>query len=254
VVCPPSRLAVLSVLLASSYACARVAQPAVLPLNVQATGAVELYGPGLVATDDSGETITFATVAPANVVIVRVWPGARLQAIYPLRNKDTVTFARGMHTVQVERPRPWMAWPTYTSDPFTAVDTTGEEAMMSRCFWNELRAKVPPLPSPADSAAAQTTLARRLRKADLAAIEDSCGAGAHDRWRLLPGDTVPPPVGAYFVVLVASDAPQDARRLRMKLAGMDITASDVISVLQALPAILAGSAAHSWAAYEAFVP
>jgi hypothetical protein len=147
-----------------------------------------------------------------------------------------------------------MAWPIYDRDPFTAVDTAGEEATMSRCFWNELRTSVPPLPSPSDSAGEQPTLAQRLRKADLAAIEDSCGAGAHDRWRLLPGDTVPPPVGSYFVVLVASDAPQDARHLRMKLAGMDITASDVIGVLQALPALLAGSSARSWAAYEAFVP
>lgn len=253
-VCAPDRLLALSILLAAASACARVPSPAVRPLEVQATGAVELYGPGLVATDDSGETITFANVAPASVVIVRVWPGARLQALYPLRAKDTVTFSRGMHKVQVERPKPWMAWPTYNSDPFMAVDTVGERGMMSRCFWNELRAKVPLLPSPSDSAGARLTLAQRLRKADLAAIEDSCGAGAHDRWRLTPADTVPPPVGAYFVVLVASDAPQDARRLRMKLAGMDITASDVIAVLQALPAFLAGSAANSWAAYEAFVP
>jgi len=71
---------------------------------------------------------------------------------------------------------------------------------------------------------------------------------------MLPSDTVSPPVSPYFVILVASDVPQDARHLRMKLAGMDITASDVISVLQALPGILAGSAAHSWAAYVAYVP
>jgi hypothetical protein len=254
-VCLPGRLAAVPILLAAAYACGRPPRPpAVVPLRAQRTGAVEVYGPGLVATDDSGETITFANVAAASVVIVRVWPGARLQAIYPLGNKDTVTFARGMHTVRVERPKLWMAWPTYDGDPFTGADTTGEVALMSRCFWNKLRTQVPTLPSPSDSTGAQQTLVQRLHKADRAAIEDSCGTAAHDRWRMLPSDTVSPPVSPYFVILVASDVPQDARHLRMKLAGMDITASDVISVLQALPGILAGSAAHSWAAYVAYVP
>ena len=65
----PGRLAALPILLASAAACGRVPRPAVLPLEVQGVGAVELYGPGLVATDDSGETITFANVAPASVVM-----------------------------------------------------------------------------------------------------------------------------------------------------------------------------------------
>ena len=228
-------------------------RPAVLPLEVQGVGAVELYGPGLVVTDDSGETITFANVAPASVVIVRVWPGARVQPIYPVRGRDTVTFRAGMHTVPVARPERWMAWPKYVGEPFMGMGGEIDVAFAQRCLWNELRRRAPPLPPPSDTADAEQPLALRLQRVDLPALEDQCRDAARDTWRMLPADTVPPPVGDYFVVLVASDAPQDAHHLRMKLVGMDITASSVVSVLQTLPAYLAGSAAHSWAAYVALV-
>jgi hypothetical protein len=250
-VCLRGRLLALPLLLASACAHGRVARPPVLPVDVQTFGAVELYGPGLVATDDSGETVTFANVAPASVVIVRVWPGARVQPIYPVRGKDTLTFRAGMHTVPVARPERWMAWPHYVGEPFTAMDQEIDVEFAQRCLWNELRREASP-PSPRPKSASPAP-ASSPAIGDLLVIETRCRDAARDKSHMLPADTLPPPVGAYVVVLVVSDAPQDAHHLRMRLAGMDITASNVVSVLQTLPAYLAGSAAHSWSAYVAFV-
>ncbi len=241
-------------LLACVVACAGPPRPrVVVPLQAERVGAVEAFGPGLVATDDSGATITFANVAPASIVIVRVWPGSRLEPLYPARNRDSTSFPAGMHTVAVARPEPWMAWPSLTGAPFGATTGT-EEERASRCFWNRLRRQVPPLPARGDTARARQTLAQRFASVDLAAIEEACQEAVRRGFRMAPADAAPPETGGYFLIMVAGDVPQDARRLRAKLAGTDITASDAMTVLQSLPALLAGSESRRWAAYVAFVP
>ena len=74
-------------------------------------------------------------------------------------------------------------------------------------------------------------------------------------WTQAPArpDTLVERGAGYYLVLVASDVPQDARHLRLRLAEMDIAQSTALSVLQALPEVLAGPAARTWAVYEALV-
>lgn len=225
-----------------------------VPLRAEAAGALETYGPGLVATDDSGETVTFALLAPAGVTVLRVWPGWRLEALYPTRNRDTAVFHAGTHVVQVPRPVPW---DTLALRPTATPGGQGaREGDAERCFSNTLRRQQPP---PEPRRAADTT--KRAQNppplapfVDHAAIEAQCRAAAG----LV--DTVPARLDTlvirgrgYYLVLVASDAAQDAERVRLKLAGMDIRYSPVLSVLQTLPSVMAGSAASSWAAYVAYV-
>ncbi len=244
----------LVLVIGGAVACGAPPPPAVVPLQSERVGAVESFGPGLVATDDSGATIQFANIAPASVVIVRVWPSARLEALYPARDRDSTRFPVGLHTVAVAPPRPWMAWPLLGPAEPREGASSAEEELTMRCFWNELRRQVPPPPPQVRGDTARRTLAERLGDVDLSAIEDQCRAAARNRFAMPPGDTMPPAAKGYFLVLVAGEVPQSARHLRLKVAGMDITGSSVVSVLQALPALLAGSGSRRWAAYVAWVP
>lgn len=241
-------------------ACARAPRPhAIVPLQASAIGAVETYGPGLVATDDSGATVTFALEASAGIVVLRVWPGSRLEPLYPMRNRDTTYFQTGTHMVRVPAPEIWDSLAGVRQPPPAAGSQAAREQEAGRCIWEELRSRRPP-PStrtPADTAARRSPLSGQpqpMATADIGAIEDRC--------RQSVGLTGPPPArtptrgtagGEYYIVLVASELSLDAKHLQQKLAGIDITGTDIVAVLQALPGFLAGARAHTWAGYAARV-
>jgi hypothetical protein len=236
------------------WACAAHPRPRLaVPLRPEAVGAVETYGPGLVATDDSGETVTFALAASAGVAVLRVWPGWRLEALYPTRSRDTTYFQTGAHVVQVPRPSPWDT--LVPRPPAAPAGQAAREEALERCISSELQRR---RPSPERRNVADTS--KRARNVpttdyvDVAAIEYQCrrAVGFPDS---APArrDSLVRRGSAYYIVLVASEAPIDARHLREKLAGTDITFTDIVAVLQALPRFLAGERARSWAGYAARV-
>jgi hypothetical protein len=244
----------------SGIGCARTPRThAIVPLQASAIGAIETYGPGLVATDDSGGVVVFALEASAGIVVVRVWPGWRLEPLYPMRNRDTTYFQTGLHMVRVPTPPRWDSIPLVRLPPPVPGSQGALEQEAGRCIWNEVRSHQPP-PSaspraPADSAARRPPgQPAPLEPMDLGAIEDRC--------RRAVGLTTPPPapqparfsaLDEYYIVLVASDVTLDAKHLRQKLAGIDITGTDIVAVLQTLPGFLAGARARTWAGYAAKV-
>lgn len=237
------------------WACAAHPRPrAAVPLRAEAVGAVETYGPGLVATDDSGETVTFVLLASAGVTVMRVWPGWRLELLYPTRNRDTTYFQTGTHVVQVPRPVPWDT--LVLRPPVARGGQAAREQEAQRCISSELQGLRPP-PEPrrvADSTKQAQNPPMPVYYPFSGAIEDQCrkAAGLVDT---APArrDSLVRRGREYYLVLVALDLPQDARQVQLKLAGMDIAQSTALSVLQALPGVLAGSAAHTWAAYVTLV-
>jgi hypothetical protein len=235
-------------------ACARVPEPRPLvPLEATAVGAVEIYGQGLVATDDSGQSVTFSLDASGSVVAVRVWPGSRLEALYPLRARDTTYFQTGPHRIPVPPPVIWVRVLAPAQETLQSGSQVALEQEAQRCMWNELQRR---RPSPGARAPGDT-LAQRARPQEpvnLAEIEDRC--------RRSVGLSGPPPVrqetlvpvaGEYYLLLVVTDAAVDAKRLQLRLAGADISNSSILSVLQALPGVLAGPRARTWAGYAARV-
>lgn len=253
---PPAAAALAACGALVGWACAAHPRPRpAVPLLPQAVGAVETYGPGLVATDDSGETVTFALATPAGVAVLRVWPGWRLEPLYPTRDRDTTYFQVGTHLVQVPRPVPWDT--LALRPPATPAGQAAREQDAQRCISSELQRQWPP-PEPRRRVADTTQRAQNppmpAYYGNTAAIEYQCrkAAGLVDS---APArrDTLVERGAGYYLVLVASDVPQDARHLRLRLAEMDIAQSTALSVLQALPEVLAGPAARTWAVYEALV-
>jgi hypothetical protein len=224
-----------------------------VPLKAEGVGAVETFGPGLVGTDDSGGTVTFALTASAGVAVVRVWPRWRVEPLYPTRDRDTTYFQTGVHVVQVSRPAPW---DTLVVRPPAAAGQAAREEQAERCVSEELRRRQPP-PERRNVAGA----ARRGQNppaptdyVDLAAITYQCrkAAGLADV-APAPRDSLVRRGSGYYIVLVASERAVDARHLREKLVGTDITLTDIVAVLQALPRFLAGERALNWAGYAAQV-
>jgi hypothetical protein len=227
------------VLLCAAQACvsAPARRPPLAPLETVTVGAVETFGPGLVGTADSGTTVTFAVTAPASVVLVRVWPGSHIEQLYPLRSKDSTSFQRGWHEVHIAPPQRWSA------DSLAEATRAGglssvEQSQFTQCVQQQLTRQRRP--------------AARGTKPDLVALDEQC------TWILAryPTQSPRPPQRqaaglAYYLVLVASDNAQDARHLTMRLAGLDITQSNTMSVLRALPGFLAGADATVWAGYVA---
>jgi hypothetical protein len=219
-------------------------------------GAVEVYGPGLVGTNDAGSAVTFALTASASAVLVRVWPGLRLEQLYPLRSKDSTYFQTGLHTLRIPAPTsPTLTGRQLASAPVRHLSAV-EQAAFDQCVWQEARRRQRPPPSAARDSA------RRGRPApapgegpvDYGAIEAWCAGTSRNRPATEPaGRRSVVPAGQYLV-LVVSDHVQDARHLRMRLGAVDITRSSLASVLQVLPEFLAGADAKTWAGYVAQVP
>ena len=253
---PPAAAALAACGALLGWSCAaRPAPRAVVPLRAATVGAVEIYGPGLVATDDSGETVTFVLQASAGVTVLRVWPGWRVEPLYPIRDRDTAVFHPGTHVLQVPRPVPW---DTLALRPSAAPGGQGaREQAAEQCISSSLEGEQP---QPAPRRTADTTGRAQVPPrppayvVDRGAIEARCRAlaGLTDS-APVPRDTLLRHAREYYLMLVASDVAQDAGRLRVRLAGMDITHSSVFAVLHALPAVLAGPAARSWATYVAYV-
>lgn len=248
------------VLLCEAAACASPPPPPVplVPLEAAGVGAVEIYGPGLVGTDDSGAAISFALTASASVVLVRVWPGQRLEQLYPLRSKDSTYFQSGWHTVHV--PAPVSLAPLFAArrTPAAAPLPAASQAQVDQCVWQEIRRRQP---APAPRTVSDTT--RRARPApaplqippDYAAIEALCqrAVARPDAPRLSSRDTGVAALPDHYLVLVASDHTQDARHLMMRLGAVNIAESNLAAVLQVLPGFLAGADAKTWAGYVAAV-
>jgi len=225
-----------------------------VPLESVGVGAVEVYGPGLVGTTDSGGAVTFVLTASASAVLVRVWPGWRLEQLYPLRPKDSTVFQTGWHTVRVPAPvdlTPVLDRPRRAPAP--ALSAT-EQLQVEQCVWQEVRRRQSPPPR----AASDTS--RRARPApepvqmpfDYAGIEDQCRRAATQHLSPAPAGQSQAAPG-HYLVLVVSDHAQDARHLGMRLGSVDISESSLASVLQVLPGFLAGADAKTWAGYVARV-
>jgi hypothetical protein len=218
-------------------------------------GAVEVYGPGLIGTTDSGDAVTFALTASASAILVRVWPGWRLEQLYPLRPKDSTYFQTGLHTLHVPAPVDLSAVlnrPRPAQEPaLSAV----EQAEVEQCVWQEVRARQTPPPR----AASDTS--RRVRTApppvqippNYAAIEERCRRAVGQHPAPAPVEQRQPTPAGHYLVLVVSDHAQDARHLGMRLGAVDISESSLASVLQVLPGFLAGADAKTWAGYVAQV-
>ncbi len=248
------------VLLCDAAACASPPPPPpkLVPLEAAGVGAVEIYGPGLVGTDDSGAAVSFALTTSASVVLVRVWPGQRLEQLYPLRSKDSTYFQTGWHTVHVPAPVNLAAVLAARRGPAAASLPGPAQAQVDQCVWQEIRRRQP---APAPRTVSDSS--RRARPApaplqvprDYAAIEAQC-------YRAATRPAAPQPArqeGAgewlpdHYLVLVASDHVQDARHLTMRLGAVNIAESSLASVLQVLPGFLAGADAKTWAGYVAAV-
>ena len=244
-------------LLFEAQACRSAPPPPapLVPLEAVGVGAVETYGPGLVGTTDSGKAVTFALTVSASVILVRVWPGWRLEQLYPLRPKDSTYFQTGLHTVHVPAPvdlTPVLSGPRGAGAPALSA---AEQLQVEQCVWQEVRRRQSPPPR----AASDTS--RRARTApqpveipfSFAAIEDQCRRAVTQHVAPAPaGQSQVTPVGQYLV-LVLSDHVQDARHLGMRLGAVDITESSLASVLQVLPGFLAGADVKTWAGYVAQV-
>ncbi len=225
-----------------------------VPLRAEAVGAIETYGPGLVATDDSGESVTFALEASAGIVVLRVWPGWRLEPLYPMRRRDTTYFQVGTHTVPVPRPAPFDTFAAGHAPPPPGSQAAREQEA-GRCIFRALQGRRP-LPqgrAPGDTAARPREPVP-AEPVNIGAIEDRCrrAVGLDTAHARQPGIVVERN-REYYIVLVASDQTLDARHLAQKLAGIDITGTDIVQVLQALPGFLAGARARTWAGYAARV-
>jgi len=244
------------VLLCEALACRSAPPPPapLVPLEAVGVGAVEVYGPGLIGTTDSGESVTFALTASASAVLVRVWPGWKLEQLYPLRPKDSTYFQTGLHTVRV--PPPVDVTPVLTRRRAPAPALSGaEQLQVEQCVWQEVRRRQgPPQRAAGDSS-------RRARPApqpvetpfDYAAIEEQCQRAVSQHVVPAPGGQSLPEPGGQYLVLVVSDHVQDARHLGMRLGAVNITESSLASVLQVLPSFLAGADARIWAGYVAQV-
>jgi hypothetical protein len=241
--------------------CASPPPPAVpvVSLETAAVGAVEIYGPGLLTTDSAGETVTFALTASASVVIVRVWPGWRLEQLYPSAANDSTYFQTGFHTVHVSAPVPWS--PVGRNAGLVPGLTTAQDVLVEQCVWREVRRRQPP-PTRREmvrdtSRRAQSPPAPSATEINYQEIEGRCRSGvaqAAERARPPRRETALVPAPEHYLVLVTSDVTQDARRLRMRLGGVNISQSSLASVLQVLPRFLAGADATTWAGYVARVP
>ncbi len=259
--CSPAR-SLASLLLSGAAACASPPpSPApLIPLEAAGVGAVEIYGPGLVGTDDSGAAISFALTASASVVLVRVWPGQRLEQLYPLRSKDSTYFQTGWHTVHVPAPVNLAPVLAARRTPAAAPLPAVAQSQVDQCVWQEIRRRQP---APAPRTVSDSS--RRARPApaptplqippDYAAIEALCqrAVARPDAARLSSRDTSAAPLPDHYLVLVASDHAQDARHLTMRLGAVNIAESNLASVLQVLPGFLAGADATTWAGYVAAV-
>ena len=129
------------------------------------------------------------------------------------------------------------------------------EEAVERCVFTELQRRQPPVSrrGPADTTKRAPNQPSPADYVDLAAIEAQCRKAAGIEDTLSARDTLVRRGDEYYVVLVASDQAIDARHLREKLAGTDITRTDVVAVLQTLPRFLAGERAGRWAGYAARV-
>ena len=227
-------------------------RPAV-PLKTVVVGAVETYGPGLVGTDDSGGTVAFALTASAGVGVVRVWPRWRVEALYPVRDRDTTYFQNGVHVVQVPRPVPWDTLLTGLPAP---ADQAAREEEVERCVFNQLQRQQPPVGrrGPADTTRRGVTQPAQAYSVDVATIEKQCRRAAGlEEAAPARRDSLVKHGRDYYIVLVASDRAIDAKQLRQKLVGTDITLTDIVAVLQVLPQFLVGERAGTWAGYVARV-
>ncbi len=226
-----------------------------VPLRADAIGAIETYGPGLIATDDSGETVTFALEASAGVVVLRVWPGWRLEPLYPMRRRDTTYFQVGTHTVPVPRPAPFDTLAAGHPPPRPGSQAAREQEA-GRCIFQALQGQRP-LPqgrAPGDTAAGQRGMPVPAEPVNIGAIEDRCRRAAGlDTAHARQPEIVVERSREYYVVLVASDQTLDARHLAQKLSGIDISGTDIVQVLQALPGFIAGARSRTWAGYAAKV-
>jgi hypothetical protein len=243
------------VLVCEAQACASppAPPPPLVPLEAVGVGAVEIYGPGLVGTGDSGRAVTFALTASGSAVLVRVWPGWRLEQLYPLRSKDSTYFQTGLHTVHV--PPAVDLTPILRPQQAAPAPSGIEQLQVEQCVWQEVRRRqMPPPRVPGDSS-------RRARPApeplqippDYAEIEAQCRHAVAQRGAPAPSGAGRQAPTGHYLVLVLSDHVQDARHLRMRLAAVDITQSNLASVLQVLPGFLAGADATTWAGYVAQV-
>jgi len=244
-------------LLAEAQACATAPPPPapLVPLEAVGVGAVEIYGPGLVGTTDSGVAVTFVLTSSASAVLVRVWPGWRLEQLYPLRPKDSTYFPTGLHTVRVPAPVDLTPVLNRAREAQARALSAAEQLQVEQCVWQEVRRRQRPPPR----AASDTS--RRARPAeqpvqiplDYAAIEDQCARAVARHVSPAPAGQGQAAAPEHYLVLVVSDHVQDARHLGMRLGAVDITESSLASVLQVLPGFLAGADAKTWAGYVAQV-
>jgi hypothetical protein len=245
------------VLLCGTPACRRAPRPPapLAPLEVVSVGAVELYGPGLVGTGDSGAAVTFALTASGSAVLVRVWPGWRLEQLYPLRPKDSTYFQTGLHTVRV--PAAVDLTPLLHPRPSTRVPelSAAEQLDVERCVWQAVRGRQRPPPRAARDTSRRAPPAPPPTQIplDYAAIEERCRRAVSRHVEPVPEARADATPAGHYLVLVVSDHVQDARHLQMRLGAIDITESSLASVLQVLPGFLAGADAKTWAGYVAQV-
>jgi hypothetical protein len=218
-------------------------------------GAVERYGPGIVAIDSTGEVVTFALAGAAEVALVAVTSDGRVRPLYPLLRGESSSFDGGAHTIAVPVGSEWRPLP---SAPATASAARQFEAW--RAYNRCAVAARTTMSTRASSAAASGTPADSSRRMGTGRptgpettdplttvnVDQTCGAPPVGE-----GGAAPLSAGRFearddVVLLVVSGAPLASETLRRRVAGLRIASA---GDLRGLPQRIAGDPSSAVAGY-----
>lgn len=213
-------------------------------------GAVERYGLGLVRVDPSGETLTFNLAQDAEVALVSVAPGGRVNALYPFQPGESSRFSAGPHTIVV--PVSW-EWAPDPSARGSNTYSPSESELMRR--YNQCFAAFQAARGPGRrSSPAASDSSRPRQEQPPAPVWDSYVTDPGERCGQPPtgGDASAAPSASSWrvqndvLVLVVSRTPLGADELRRRIKGLRIRSE---ADLRELPLWVAGDRVRPWAGY-----
>jgi hypothetical protein len=213
-------------------------------------GAVERYGQGLVRVDPSGETLTFDLAQDAEIALVSVAPGGRVNALYPFQPGESSRFSAGPHTIVV--PVSWEWAPDPSARGSNGYSPSEAELMRS---YNRCMAAFQATRGPSRTASRTTgDSSRQGQEQQSAPVWDSYVTDPSERCGLPPtgeNSSATPSASSWRVqndvlVLVVSRTPLGADELRRRIKGLRIRSE---ADLLELPLWVAGDRIRPWAGY-----
>jgi len=244
----PSVVSLLFIALGVLAACAHRAPISTAPLPQTSLGAVDAFGPGVVAVSRDADAVLVDLTTPAYLMVVRVFPGEYAEVAYPTAAPGirfrvaTARFASGTHrvAVYVEQTQVWTGSPVeghwaLGSQPPPVIAPRATGRRFRNCAdTDEWAYRVGP-----------------LRSVPVLRVRQPCTQSSWQSGRWVR--SVPVQVGEHYLVVIAAEAAFDLAAVMTQLDDLDVSLASGDATARAVPAYLMGEGGR-WGAWIVHLP